>query len=1386
MRKSKLNCVLLIIAFTTASTGALSQRKAGAYAKSDYYSNLQPGDPERAALGSYGKTPINYYTGMPEVSLNLLTLTSRDLSLPISINYDASGVKINDISSPVGMKWNLNAGGYVARQMNGFPDEEPNLGYWRFQNQMNGDFSFTGINTTEWVSAYEKNTRDFEPDEFVLFVNGRSIKFLINKGVPMPIPRQNVNIKHYVVNNKIDKFELITEDGTKYTFGGSSSAIEERKVETLNISTKYDYDYTQDKIFVDLLYEPDRDDIVGSFNLGNFGLNPTTQISEAKREFYNDKWYLISIVSPTGDQINLSYTKDGYQKYVTVPNVTRIDNVVNKIDVYTHQVLQYCVKEEIFTGCVRRDFTFTHNNVFAYAKFDTDCLDATCPTGNDWTSGTVIPITQSQTDKYFDPKSILAYEVGGIFINQSLITESVIRLTAITTSVGNRLTFTTSSRADLPSAIKYDRIDLFNVNNFNVKSIKLNYSTINAATTQDYLWLSEAYMATRFSTLDPTGDGDNNYYAHHFKSYSESRINAQGNVEPGTDPNTINAQFRKYAFEGLKDYNFKRLFLENVIETTNYTDRTLYSFVYSNRGNLRRRNSPMQDNYGFAANYTGLMSSSNYPEGEHPISLQFGASRAMLIRAYKPAASSLSGFGGAAGGSPPVFHTDGLLTKIVYPTGGSTQFNFGGFEQPVLNAVLDKDETDQIVQQRQLNYLSPGFIANPITTSYRNVKDPNSTKFYQLRVVSSNSQNRRFRPSNGAYRTFNSVKVFNGTSINHQGYEIFNYRHEPDVASAINLKLENGSTPFETNSVNDIFPFPRATENDHLRGQLLDHYVYDKNNVLLNHSQNEYIHIKPNGLPERRMFGFFGGSFSFNNGPLKHRYGWHEIRADWLYLDKTTTKIYDQNSPQDLTKAVSMVTKYEYDPIQLQPIEVKTYNQAMPSDVTSTKTKYVTHADYSPSNFCMQQYNQCIAVCGGDVSCFDTCDSQQYECYNGTNLPPESKAIVSLQSKRQINSPVEIQSWIQSGSISKLTSAIVYKYNNEGSGANQFVKPKEIWGLKQPLDATAFTSSTIDASGNLSIDPKMRKLHRYDLYDQTAGTLRQQTSLDGTVSAYEWGFNNSLVTQSTINPGPLQQQSSYIHQPLIGLSRTTDPNLRNSNFEYDRLNRLKLVRDHDNNILNRYRYHYIGQDQTLKAPITVGGCQVQGNQVYFYSADNPEFGETSYTWNFGDGTPTSTGSFVTHTYASAGTYTVTAKKSNPEQYGIDANIQVTIQPTLTSVSICADGPIALDKCGIDSPLFGNCTELNTTRSSPTIFTAVANGPANYFSWEYSDLSGQWISFGNGTSSTHGPSVFVIYGASGTYQVRCKVGDACGNQIVSDSIYLYLYSSVSNCPGIQID
>src|SRR5690242_4836708 len=101
------------------SFAATCNAQTGQYLNSEYYSNYIPKRAESSSLGSFGNIPINYYSGLPEISFELMRLKGRAMDLPVTINYDASGVKTDELSGETGLKWTLAAGGYVARQMNG-------------------------------------------------------------------------------------------------------------------------------------------------------------------------------------------------------------------------------------------------------------------------------------------------------------------------------------------------------------------------------------------------------------------------------------------------------------------------------------------------------------------------------------------------------------------------------------------------------------------------------------------------------------------------------------------------------------------------------------------------------------------------------------------------------------------------------------------------------------------------------------------------------------------------------------------------------------------------------------------------------------------------------------------------------------------------------------------------------------------------------------------------------------------------------------------------------------------------------------------------------------------------------------------------------------------
>jgi len=85
--------------------------------------NLIPKSPQAAQMQRVSEVTVNLAKGIPDISFNLYTASVGNLKIPISIKYDASGIKYDDIPSSVGLKWSLLAGGQVSRSINGRPDE---------------------------------------------------------------------------------------------------------------------------------------------------------------------------------------------------------------------------------------------------------------------------------------------------------------------------------------------------------------------------------------------------------------------------------------------------------------------------------------------------------------------------------------------------------------------------------------------------------------------------------------------------------------------------------------------------------------------------------------------------------------------------------------------------------------------------------------------------------------------------------------------------------------------------------------------------------------------------------------------------------------------------------------------------------------------------------------------------------------------------------------------------------------------------------------------------------------------------------------------------------------------------------------------------------------
>ncbi len=115
------------------------------------------------------------------------------------------------------------------------------------------------------------------------------------------------------------------------------------------------------------------------------------------------------------------------------------------------------------------------------------------------------------------------------------------------------------------------------------------------------------------------------------------------------------------------------------------------------------------------------------------------------------------------------------------------------------------------------------------------------------------------------------------------------------------------------------------------------------------------------------------------------------------------------------------------------------------------------------------------------------------------------------------------------------------------------------------------------------------------------GRITQYSGKDGVTVSFLWGCNytkpiakaigtnyNTLNTAFNSLNGNLNALNSYstlsgalittfTYEPLSGLESKLDQNGIVTNYEYDDLGRLKLIKDEDDNILQHYQYHYKGQ-----------------------------------------------------------------------------------------------------------------------------------------------------------------------------------------------------------------
>lgn len=230
------------------------------------------------AAGNSSSTSVgvDLYTGTAEITIPLTNLASKEIGIPISLNYSGSrGIRVQDYASFVGLGWQLNAGGNISRVVRGFPDEQRNgylgngslpsgaigtggqwgkvvannLGPNHIALTSSQSVALTGING----STMGVPTADGEPDIYYVRTPFFGFQFTFDEnGNPVTsnytgikiISSNFINTSNYANSS----FEVIDDQGNQFYFGSSSASVETSTTSLFGTSYTFPSTWYLDKI----------------------------------------------------------------------------------------------------------------------------------------------------------------------------------------------------------------------------------------------------------------------------------------------------------------------------------------------------------------------------------------------------------------------------------------------------------------------------------------------------------------------------------------------------------------------------------------------------------------------------------------------------------------------------------------------------------------------------------------------------------------------------------------------------------------------------------------------------------------------------------------------------------------------------------------------------------------------------------------------------------------------------------------------------------------------------------------------------------------------------------------------------------------------------------
>ncbi len=1183
-----------------------------------------PNSPEATAFTQYGNTSANMYTGTPNIQVPIYTLKGRELDLPISLTYDASGIKVEQLATQVGLGWNLNVGGRISRSINGAPDDffnaspryytiwdntevrQPLLNYADISNSSLFDSEQHIIDYLDFLKDIHDGKYDALPDYFSFNALGINDYFVFDVNTMQPRALNNPRIKVGFTKgstNSILTWKVINEDGTTFYFEEYETTDSETTdlTGTYGVIKSYNSSWVLTKIesknkkdIYELIYtstgqwsQPEPASLVQSVTVKANDNNIGSQTYPAAGGTLVNSTYKIS-------QKFLTSIKYNGKKIIGIDLASRNDlhtsNLINKINVYR----------------IDQDNAVLKNFDFKYSYFKDK-------------PGTAEALANHKR---------IRLKLDKIDIN----------------SPNNTLksySFEYDSPNSLPerSSLSQDYLGYFNGvrNTVLYPMVRIGEDTYDGA--NRYPDFNYAKIGTLTKMTYPTGGSTSFEYEPHFVKES---VNI---TSTGQRPNTIIKDVY-YVLERLSggttgpcpptDYECQDEYPNGAPKKLEFGFSVEESGNYNVAGEVTSTTACCQKPFNIEISQKNLSSGTwelvwGFSSGQRLINFEKGIT--YRVRMLNP-------------------NQGRTLTAKVWREEEVELNNQTGFYKGKaiaaglrIKAIRDYSDTNVLALQKEYQYNDDGNGSTLFTPKleYKTVSEyvntnPNDLPNIGIRNIIYSNRVASTSGGDRAHIVYGKViETLKGSGNNGYTQYLFN-------TSA------NGSGVFSYG----VPPFANHYLINHKHAKPREVNVYNKDNAIVSKTKTSYTDVRFNPTIKGMYIDFDGGAtFNF---PIINPSSSHPGK----YTFKMVKGVYNAVGwngngavmpPCVVEPNIGRCLSNSYGPLNK---EVSVAGSRVGYTVNVEKTEYFDTKNVSTTT--NYTYDPDVDFLLRETT---TTDSNNTILKNKLYYPKDNNVTGAnvLVANNRLNEVVKTESYNDNSLL------FTQKTDYNVSLNNGVVMPDVIFTQK----------STV--SGN-----QEDRLH-YEYYDN--GNLKESYITDGTHTVYIWGYNDRLPiakienatftevsaqvltlqnksdadNDRTVNEGVLRSAlnelrnslpnamvSTYTYDPLIGVTSMTDPKGYTMYYVYDEFHRLDHITDEDGHVLKKYNYNYSGTEASDYTPLSLtvtGTAAFTGLASNFVANASGGSGNFEYKWLV-DGQPINdTTASISPIFTTPGAHTVT-------------------------------------------------------------------------------------------------------------------------------------------------